>query len=109
MGIWGVLRTRHWVKSAVRGINAGAAVSVYTAVYQMWQVGYMDGGFQSGRSLVVVSTSYVGGRALLLRRSTSYSSRGRIRVDQRGGFWLAKQRTRVLRFVDYAATFVLHH
>lgn len=69
MGVWGVLRSRRWVKSAVRGINAGAVGLIYTAVYRIWQVGYIDEGFQSGKSLgddpwwvVVTATSYVGGR-----------------------------------------------
>lgn len=69
MGIWGVLRSRRWVKSAVRGINAGAVGLIYTAVYRIWQIGYIDVGFQSGKSLgddpwwvVVTATSYVGGR-----------------------------------------------
>lgn len=69
MGVWGMLRSRRWVKSAVRGINAGAVGLIYTAVYRIWQVGYIDEGFQSGKSLgddpwwvVVTATSYVGGR-----------------------------------------------
>ena len=69
MGIWGALRSRPWVKSVVRGINAAAVGLIYTAVYRIWQVGYLDQGFQSGRSLgddpwwvVVTATSYVGGR-----------------------------------------------
>jgi chromate transport protein ChrA len=69
MGVWGVLRSRRWVKSGVRGVNAGAVGLIYTAVYRIWQVGYIDEGFQSGRSLgddpwwvVVTATSYVGGR-----------------------------------------------
>lgn len=70
MGVWGVLRSRRWVKSAVRGINAGAVGLIYTAVYRIWQIGYIDEGFQSGKSLgddpwwvVVTATSYVGGRS----------------------------------------------
>ncbi|GLI73622.1 hypothetical protein PoHVEF18_001842 [Penicillium ochrochloron] len=69
MGVWGVLRSRRWVKSAVRGINAGAVGLIYTAVYRIWQIGYIDEGFQSGKSLgddpwwvVVTATSYVDGR-----------------------------------------------
>ncbi|KAH8205131.1 hypothetical protein TruAng_000696 [Truncatella angustata] len=69
MGIWGKLRSRLWVKSVVRGVNAAAVGLVYTAVYRIWQVGYVDSGFQSGRSLgddpwwvVVTATAYVGGR-----------------------------------------------
>ncbi|KAI0111792.1 chromate transporter-domain-containing protein [Daldinia grandis] len=69
MGIWRVLRSRRWVKSGVRGINAGAVGLIYTAVYRIWQVGYIDEGFQSGKSLgddpwwvIVTATAYVGGR-----------------------------------------------
>ncbi|GFF87285.1 hypothetical protein IFM53868_05097 [Aspergillus udagawae] len=69
MGVWGLLRSRRWVKSAVRGINAGAVGLIYTAVYRIWQIGYIDEGFQSGKSLgddpwwvVVTAASYVGGR-----------------------------------------------
>ncbi|KAK2001538.1 hypothetical protein LX36DRAFT_570034 [Colletotrichum falcatum] len=69
MGIWSVLRSRPWVKSLVRGVNAAAVGLIYTAVYRVWQVGYLDEGFQSGRSLgddpwwvVVTATAYIGGR-----------------------------------------------
>ncbi|KAH7369427.1 chromate transport protein ChrA [Plectosphaerella cucumerina] len=69
MGVWGVLRSRPWVKAAVRGINAAAVGLIYTAVYRISQVGYLDEGFESGRSLaddpwwiVVTATAFVGGR-----------------------------------------------
>ena len=69
MGVWGVLRSKPWVKSRVRGINAGAVGLIYTAVYRIWQVGFIDEDFQSGKSLgddpwwvVVTATAYVGGR-----------------------------------------------
>ncbi|OLN90317.1 putative transporter YwrB [Colletotrichum chlorophyti] len=69
MGVWGALRSRPWVKAAVRGVNAAAVGLIYTAVYRIWQVGYIDEGFQSGRSLgddawwvVVTATAFVGGR-----------------------------------------------
>ncbi|KAK5654902.1 hypothetical protein OQA88_6658 [Cercophora sp. LCS_1] len=69
MGIWSGARNRRWVKSILRGINAGAVGLIYTAVYRIFQVGYIDDGFQSGKSLgddpwwvVIVATSYVGGR-----------------------------------------------
>lgn len=69
MGVWKELRSRPWVKSGVRGINAAAVGLIYTAVYRIWQVGYVDEGFQSGKSLaddpwwvVVAATAYVGGR-----------------------------------------------
>lgn len=69
MGVWEVLRSKPWVKSGVRGINAGAVGLIYTAVYRIWQVGFIDEDFQSGKSLgddpwwvVVTATAYIGGR-----------------------------------------------
>jgi chromate transport protein ChrA len=68
MGIWSAIRAKRWVKSGLRGVNAAAVGLIYTAVYRLWQVGYIDEGFEAGKSLgddpwwVVVSvTSYVGG------------------------------------------------
>ncbi|KAK3326087.1 chromate transporter-domain-containing protein [Apodospora peruviana] len=69
MGIWSVARGKRWVKAMIRGINAGAVGLIYTAVYRIWQVGYIDEGFSFGHSLgddpwwvVVTATSFVGGR-----------------------------------------------
>jgi chromate transport protein ChrA len=69
MGIWSAVRNRRWVKSVLRGVNAGAVGLMYTAVYRIFGVGYIDEGFQAGRSLgddpwwvVITATSYVGGR-----------------------------------------------
>ena len=69
MGVWKVLRSKPWVKSGVRGINAGAVGLIYTAVYRIWQVGFIDEDFQSGKSLgddpwlvVVTATAYAGGK-----------------------------------------------
>ncbi|KAJ2985333.1 hypothetical protein NUW58_g5590 [Xylaria curta] len=67
MGIWAALRSTPIVKSALRGINAAAVGLIYTAVYRLWQIGYIDEGFTQGTSLandpwwvVVTATSYVG-------------------------------------------------
>lgn len=69
MGIWSAVRSRRSVKSVLRGANAGAVGLMYTAVYRIFVVGYLDEGFQAGRSLaddpwwvVITATSYVGGR-----------------------------------------------
>lgn len=69
MGVWNALRSRRSVKSVLRGINAGAVGLIYTAVYRIWQVGYVDETSQQGRSLgddpwwlVVAATSFVFGR-----------------------------------------------
>jgi chromate transport protein ChrA len=68
MGIWSAIRNERWVKSALRGINAAAVGLIYTAVYRLWQMGFVDEGFEAGKSLgddpwwvVVATTSYVGG------------------------------------------------
>jgi chromate transport protein ChrA len=68
MGIWSAIRGLRWVKSGLRGVNAAAVGLIYTAVYRLWQIGFIDEGFQAGTSLatepwwvVVTATSYVGG------------------------------------------------
>jgi len=69
VGIWGAIRGLRSVKSALRGMNAAAVGLIYTAVYRIWQIGWIDEGFVQGISLandpwwvVVTATSYVGGR-----------------------------------------------
>ena len=68
MGIWRAIRGLRWVKSLLRGVNAAAVGLIYTAVYRLWKIGYIDRDFQQGTSLemepwwvVVTATSYVGG------------------------------------------------
>lgn len=68
MGLWSALRGFRWVRSALRGINAAAVGLIFTAVYRLWQIGWIDQNFQQGTSLandpwwvVVTATSYVGG------------------------------------------------
>ncbi|OAP62900.1 hypothetical protein AYL99_02127 [Fonsecaea erecta] len=68
MGLWRALRTRRWVKAGLRGVNAAAVGLIYTAIYRLWEIGYVDEEFTSGSSLgrdpwwvVVTATSYVGG------------------------------------------------
>ena len=68
VGVWGAIRGWRWVKSALRGVNAAAVGLIYTAVYRLWQIGWIDDGFTSGASLaddpwwvVVTAGSYVGG------------------------------------------------
>lgn len=68
MGIWSAIRGLRWVKSLLRGVNAGAVGLIYTAVYRLWQIGYIDESFQQGMSLgeepwwvVVTALSFVFG------------------------------------------------
>lgn len=75
MGIWSLLRSKPWLKSLLRGVNAVAVGLVFTAVYRLWEVGLLDGlagvgsGEGGGRPLgdeawfvVITATSFVGGR-----------------------------------------------
>jgi chromate transport protein ChrA len=68
MGIWRSIRRWRWVVSCLRGINASAVGLVYTAVYRLWRIGFVDAAFQGGGSLeqdpwwvAVTATSFVGG------------------------------------------------
>lgn len=67
VGLWTVLRGARVVKSVLRGFNAAAVGLIYTAVYRLLQIGWIDEGFEAGVSLtndpwwaVVIASSYVG-------------------------------------------------
>ena len=49
--IWKVLRSRPIVVALLRGINAGAVGLVFTAVYRLWEIGYLTPQRQDGISL----------------------------------------------------------
>ncbi|KAL2819867.1 chromate transporter-domain-containing protein [Aspergillus cavernicola] len=64
---WRVLRRRKWVVDFLRGINATAIGLVFTAVYRLWEVGYLTSDASNGQSLakepwwvVVAAVSYAG-------------------------------------------------
>ena len=68
MGLWKILRSHRWLSSLLRGVNAGAVGLVFTAVYKLWQIGYVDADNQSGSPLgrdpwwvAITATSFVGG------------------------------------------------
>lgn len=68
MGLWKRLRRHQSVISCLRGVNASAVGLVYTAVYRLWEIGYLDEAYQSGSPLgkepwwvVITATSFVGG------------------------------------------------
>jgi chromate transport protein ChrA len=68
MGLWRVLRSYRWLLSLLRGVNAGAVGLVFTAVYKLWQIGYVDVESQRGSPLgkdpwwvAITATSFVGG------------------------------------------------
>lgn len=51
MGIWKTVRSRPWWKAIIRGINASAVGLIYTAVYRLWEIGYLDASSATGLSL----------------------------------------------------------
>lgn len=68
MGVWGAIRNWGWVKSMLRGVNAAAVGLIYSAVYRLWQVGFIHADAEGGASLaddpwwvVITATSFVGG------------------------------------------------
>ncbi|KAL2840166.1 putative chromate ion transporter [Aspergillus pseudoustus] len=48
---WGVARRRKWVTDLLRGVNATAIGLVFTAVYRLWEVGYLTAEVENGQSL----------------------------------------------------------
>jgi chromate transport protein ChrA len=64
---WKVLRRRKWVIDLLRGLNASAVGLVFTAVYRLWEIGYLTPDDVNGQSLaldpwwvVVAAVSYSG-------------------------------------------------
>jgi chromate transport protein ChrA len=50
---WRVLRKKNWVIHLLRGVNATAVGLVFTAVYRLWEIGYLTPQESSGRSLAL--------------------------------------------------------
>ncbi|KAH0344405.1 chromate transporter, partial [Aureobasidium melanogenum] len=66
-GIWQIVRTKALVVSVLRGINATAVGLVFTAVYRLWEIGYLTPDSGRGKSLandpwwvVVAAVAYSG-------------------------------------------------
>jgi chromate transport protein ChrA len=51
--IWRVLRTKAMIGSLLRGINATAVGLVFTAVYRLWEIGYLTPDVTHGQSLAM--------------------------------------------------------
>ncbi|KAJ4353831.1 uncharacterized protein N0V89_005561 [Didymosphaeria variabile] len=49
--IWQVVRTKAWVLSLLRGVHAAAVGLVFTAVYRLWEIGYLTAERSDGKSL----------------------------------------------------------
>ncbi|EKG17479.1 Chromate transporter [Macrophomina phaseolina MS6] len=50
---WRVLRTKKWVVDLLRGVNAAAVGLVFTAVYRLWEIGYLTSKVSQGQSLAL--------------------------------------------------------
>jgi chromate transport protein ChrA len=48
---WQVLRTKSYILSLLKGINATAVGLVFTAVYRLWEIGYLTPDSGNGKSL----------------------------------------------------------
>jgi len=63
-GLWRMLRTNPLFIALLRGINATAVGLVFTAVYRLWEVGYLTSESTSGGSIDAVQGGRVSGRSL---------------------------------------------
>jgi chromate transport protein ChrA len=68
MGLWSSIRRIQAVTACLRGVHATAVGLVFTAVYRLFEIGYLDRNIQDGGSLsrdpwwvVIIATTYVGG------------------------------------------------
>lgn len=50
---WRVLRKKKWVVDLLRGVNATAVGLVFTAVYRLWEIGYLTPEASRGQSLAM--------------------------------------------------------
>ncbi|RHZ52918.1 putative chromate ion transporter [Aspergillus thermomutatus] len=50
---WRVLRKKKWVVDWLRGVNAAAVGLVFTAVYRLWEIGYLTPKASNGQSLAL--------------------------------------------------------
>jgi chromate transport protein ChrA len=68
MGLWKVLRSKTWLRSLLRGVNAGAVGLVFTAVYKLWEIGAISPEYSGGQPLgsdpwwvAITAIAFVGG------------------------------------------------
>ena len=71
MGLWRIIQDKCWFLGILRGVNAAAIGLVFTAVYKLWQIGWLEAGAQGGGTgkplggdpwlVAVTGTAYVGG------------------------------------------------
>ena len=52
-GFWRVMRTKQGVLNVLRGVNATAVGLVFTAVYRLWEIGYLTPQVNRGQSLAL--------------------------------------------------------
>ena len=52
-GFWSAMRKKKWVIDVLRGVNATAVGLVFTAVYRLWEIGYLTPQASRGQSLAL--------------------------------------------------------
>ncbi|RMY71783.1 hypothetical protein D0864_10567 [Hortaea werneckii] len=69
VGVWSTVRKLQAVRAMLRGVHATAVGLVFTAVYRLFEIGYLDAQVRTGGSLsrdpwwvVIVATSFIGGK-----------------------------------------------
>lgn len=63
-GLWRILRTQPLFLALLRGINATAVGLVFTAVYRLWEVGYLTSESTSSGNVDAVQGGRISGRSL---------------------------------------------
>ena len=68
IGVWRTIQKNRVVRSTLRGIHAAAVGLVFTAVYRLFSIGYIDQHYPQGTTLardpwwvVILATTFVGG------------------------------------------------
>ncbi|KAL8693279.1 MAG: hypothetical protein Q9224_003785 [Gallowayella concinna] len=71
LGLWKTLQGRAWFQAILRGVNAGAVGLVFTAVYKLWEIGFVGskgaagGGAPLGGDawlVFITAAAFVGGK-----------------------------------------------
>ena len=67
MGLWRLVQGRKWFEAVLRGVNAAAVGLVFTAVWKLWEIGWLKPGQNTGSPLGgdpwlvgISGTAYVG-------------------------------------------------
>ena len=51
MGLWRLVQDKRWFEATLKGVNAAAVGLVFTAVWKLWQIGWLKPGAEGGSPL----------------------------------------------------------